>query len=72
VRKNHPALEQKCPKLIDHRRAPAGQAITDPVDNEHGPRFTIICIFALHFTFATHQYDHKGDYVPFNTLLRLR
>jgi hypothetical protein len=24
--------EQKCPKLIDHRRAPADQAITDPVD----------------------------------------
>ena len=25
-------LEQKSPKLIDHRRAPADQAITDPVD----------------------------------------
>jgi hypothetical protein len=32
LRKHHPALEQKPPKLIDHRRAPTDQAITDPVD----------------------------------------
>ena len=32
LRKYHSALEQKCPKLIDHRRASADQAITDPVD----------------------------------------
>ena len=32
LRKHHPALEQKCPKLIDHRRAPADQAIPDTVD----------------------------------------
>jgi hypothetical protein len=32
LRKNHPALEQKCPKLIDHRSASADPAIMDPVD----------------------------------------
>jgi hypothetical protein len=30
--KYHTAFEQKCPKLVDHRRAPGDQAITDPMD----------------------------------------
>src|ERR1700712_5853727 len=30
--KHHPALEQKCPKLVDDRRAPADRAVTHAVD----------------------------------------
>jgi len=32
LRKRHTALLQKRPNLVDHRRAPGDQAITDPVN----------------------------------------